>query len=128
MHEDWTILLIAAASSHSEKLLERVNCLCGFRVFSVRTLEGIHGSHSRTRGVAGHSGPNGDQPENHQSASRTGGILLRGPNTLSAAERETTATYVSSLNDCCFCQLSHAAAAAEHMGGNYELIDQVRSN
>lgn len=55
-------------------------------------------------------------------------VLLRGPNTLTAAERETIAAYVSSQNDCCFCQLSHGAAAAEHMGGKYELIDEVKSN
>jgi alkylhydroperoxidase family enzyme len=31
-------------------------------------------------------------------------VLLRGPNTLSPAEREMIATYVSSQNDCYFCQ------------------------
>jgi uncharacterized peroxidase-related enzyme len=36
------------------------------------------------------------------------------------------ATYVSSQNDCCFCQLSHGAAAAEHLGGNYDMIDRVK--
>jgi uncharacterized peroxidase-related enzyme len=53
-------------------------------------------------------------------------VLLRGPNTLTPAEREMIATYVSSQNDCCFCQLSHGATAAEHLGGHYELIDQLR--
>jgi alkylhydroperoxidase family enzyme len=38
------------------------------------------------------------------------------------------ATYVSSQNDCCFCQLSHGAAAAEHLGGDYDLIDRVKRN
>jgi uncharacterized peroxidase-related enzyme len=38
------------------------------------------------------------------------------------------ATYVSSQNDCCFCQLSHGAAAAEHLGGNYALIDRLKLN
>ena len=36
------------------------------------------------------------------------------------------ATYVSAQNDCRFCQLSHGAAAAEHLGGNYELIARVK--
>jgi AhpD family alkylhydroperoxidase len=54
-------------------------------------------------------------------------VLLRGPNTLTP-ERENIATYVSSQNDCCFCQLSHGAAAAEHLGGNYELIDRIKQN
>jgi alkylhydroperoxidase family enzyme len=35
---------------------------------------------------------------------------------------------VSSQNDCCFCQLSHGAAAAEHLGGDYGLIDHVKRN
>src|SRR5208283_886414 len=29
-------------------------------------------------------------------------------------------------NDCYYCQHSHGAAAAEHLGGNYELIDQIK--
>ena len=53
---------------------------------------------------------------------------MRGPNTLTPAEREMIAMYVSSQNDCCFCQLSHGAAAAEHLGGNYELIEQIKLN
>ena len=38
------------------------------------------------------------------------------------------ATYVSSQNDCKFCQFSHGAAAAEHLGGNYDLIDRLKLN
>ena len=55
-------------------------------------------------------------------------VLLRGPNTLTPAERGMIATYVSSQNDCCFCQLAHGAAAAEHLGGDYDLIDRVKRN
>jgi len=55
-------------------------------------------------------------------------ILLRGSNTLTSAEREMIAPYVSSQNECCFCQLSHGAAAAEHLGGDYALIDRLRLN
>ena len=53
-------------------------------------------------------------------------ILLRGPNTLTPAERELIATYVSTRNDCYFCQTSHRAAAAHHLDMNYELVDAVR--
>jgi uncharacterized peroxidase-related enzyme len=53
-------------------------------------------------------------------------VPLRGPNSLAPAEREMIATYVSSQNDCYYCQYSHGAAAAEHLGGNYELIDQLK--
>ena len=55
-------------------------------------------------------------------------VLLRGPNSLTPAEREMIATYVSSENDCYYCQHSHGAAAAEHLGGNYGLIDQIKQN
>jgi uncharacterized peroxidase-related enzyme len=53
-------------------------------------------------------------------------ILLRGPSTLTSGEREMIATLVSSRNDCGFCQLSHRAAAAHHLEGNYDLVDAVR--
>jgi uncharacterized peroxidase-related enzyme len=79
-------------------------------------------------GLPGILGPMAISPETTKALRELAEVLLRGPSALTAAERETIATYVSSLNDCCFCQLSHGAAAAEHMGGNYELIDQVKSN
>jgi uncharacterized peroxidase-related enzyme len=67
-------------------------------------------------------------PESTKALRELAEILLRGPNTLTPAERETIAAYVSSENDCRFCQMSHGAAAAEHLGGNYELIDRITSN
>jgi uncharacterized peroxidase-related enzyme len=53
-------------------------------------------------------------------------VLLRGPNSLTSGEREMIATLVSDRNDCHFCQASHRAAAAHHLGGNYELVDAVK--
>jgi AhpD family alkylhydroperoxidase len=44
-------------------------------------------------------------------------VLLRGPHTLTPAEREMIAAYVSSQNDCHYCQSCHGATAAEHLGG-----------
>jgi uncharacterized peroxidase-related enzyme len=58
-------------------------------------------------------------------------VLLRGPHTLTPAEREMIATYVSSQNDCHYCQSCHGATAAEHLGGrpsDYDLISQVKHN
>jgi uncharacterized peroxidase-related enzyme len=52
--------------------------------------------------------------------------LLRGPNTLTSAEREMIAAFVSSRNDCTFCQASHSAAAAHHMHGSYEVVEAVK--
>jgi uncharacterized peroxidase-related enzyme len=73
-------------------------------------------------------GPMAISPESTKALRELVEVLLRGPNTLSSGEREIIATYVSSQNDCCFCQLSHGAAAAEHLGGNYELIDRIKQN
>jgi uncharacterized peroxidase-related enzyme len=49
-------------------------------------------------------------------------VLLRGPSTLSPGERELIATYVSSQNDCFYCQTIHGAIAAHHLGGNERLV------
>ena len=54
--------------------------------------------------------------------------LLRGPNTLTSAEREMIAAHVSYRNECVFCQLSHSAAAAAHLRGNYDLIESIKVN
>ena len=54
-------------------------------------------------------------------------ILLHGPNSLDPGERELIATYISSLNDCYFCQTSHGAAAACHLGGN-SIVKQVKTD
>jgi uncharacterized peroxidase-related enzyme len=53
-------------------------------------------------------------------------ILLHEPNSLSRADRELISTYVSSLNDCYYCQTAHGAIAAEHLGGNPGLVEQVK--
>ena len=53
-------------------------------------------------------------------------VLLRGPHTLAPAERELIATYVSSRNDCAYCQTIHGAIAAHHLGGDEELVRQVK--
>jgi uncharacterized peroxidase-related enzyme len=65
-------------------------------------------------------------PETTKPLRELAEVLLRGPNTLTPAEREMIATYVSSENDCYYCQYSHGAAAAEHLGGNYALIDEIK--
>jgi uncharacterized peroxidase-related enzyme len=54
--------------------------------------------------------------------------LLRGPNTLTSGEREIIATFVSTRNDCFFCQTSHRAAAAHLPGVTYEMVDAVRAD
>jgi uncharacterized peroxidase-related enzyme len=67
-------------------------------------------------------------PETAKPLSELAEVLLRGPNTLTSGERELIATYTSAQNDCHFCHSSHGAAAAHHLGGDEELVEEVRSN
>lgn len=55
-------------------------------------------------------------------------VLLRQPNSLTSAERELIATYVSSQNDCHYCQTIHGAIAAKDLGGNEGLVRQVKQD
>jgi uncharacterized peroxidase-related enzyme len=71
------------------------------------------------------------RPETAKPMRELAEVLLRGPSSLSSADRETVAAYVSSRNECRFCQLSHSAAAAEHLGGedaHYALVDSVKAD
>ena len=45
---------------------------------------------------------------------------------LSLADRELIATYVSAANDCIYCQTVHGAIAAHHMGGDEQIVAQVK--
>jgi uncharacterized peroxidase-related enzyme len=53
-------------------------------------------------------------------------VLLRGPHTLSPGERELIATFVSARNDCRYCQTIHGAIAAHHLGGDEQLVVDVK--
>jgi uncharacterized peroxidase-related enzyme len=47
---------------------------------------------------------------------------------LSQGERELIATYVSSQNNCHYCQSIHGAIAAAHLDGNEELVQCVKDD
>ncbi len=51
--------------------------------------------------------------------------LMCGPSSLTKAERELIATYVSSGNECYFCTNSHAAVARALWGEQGSVVDQV---
>src|ERR1700733_278510 len=68
------------------------------------------------------------RPETAKPMRELAHVLLHGPSTLTGAERELIATFVSSRNDCYFCQTSHGAAAAAHLGGDFALVDEVKRN
>ena len=56
-------------------------------------------------------------------------VLLHDPNnTLTPGERELIATYVSSLNECHYCQTIHGAIAAANLDNDYELVKRVKAD
>ena len=79
-------------------------------------------------GLPGIRGPMAFRPETAKPMNELVEILLRGPNTLTPGERELIATYVSSQNDCFFCQNIHGAIAAHHLGGDEKLVLDVKQN
>jgi uncharacterized peroxidase-related enzyme len=54
--------------------------------------------------------------------------LLRSTDGLSPAERELIATHVSYLNDCFYCHNSHGEIACYYLGGDRQLVDDVRKD
>jgi len=76
-------------------------------------------------GAPGIIGPMIAYPETQKHLSGLAEALLRGPSSLTSAERELIASYVSSGNECYFCTQSHAAAARAHYGDECRLVDQV---
>jgi uncharacterized peroxidase-related enzyme len=67
------------------------------------------------------------RPETARPLRELAHTLLHEPNSLSPGERELIATYVSSLNECYFCQTSHGAAAACHLDSS-DTVRQVHAN
>jgi uncharacterized peroxidase-related enzyme len=71
------------------------------------------------------------RPETAKPMRELAHILLFEPGSeasLSSRDRELLASYVSSRNGCDFCQASHGAAAAHHVGGSPELVNAVWSD
>jgi uncharacterized peroxidase-related enzyme len=55
-------------------------------------------------------------PETEKHLNGLAEALLRGPSSLTPAEREVIATYVSARNECYFCTNAHAATARHLLG------------
>jgi AhpD family alkylhydroperoxidase len=68
------------------------------------------------------------RPETAGPLNQLAEILLHAPNSLAPGERELIATYVSSLNDCYFCQTVHGAIAAAHLNDDEELVRRVKAD
>ncbi|MFD2932870.1 carboxymuconolactone decarboxylase family protein [Spirosoma flavum] len=83
-------------------------------------------------GLPGIRGPMAFSPETARPLNDLVNVLLRSnarlpESGLTEGERELIATYVSSLNDCFFCQTIHGAIASHHLGDdNWELVNSVK--
>jgi uncharacterized peroxidase-related enzyme len=66
------------------------------------------------------------RPETAKPLNELVEVLLHQPNTLTPGERELIATYVSSQNDCYYCQTIHGAIAAASLNDDEELVMQVK--
>ena len=76
--------------------------------------------------LPGIRGPMAFRPETSKPLNELVEVLLVGPSTLTPGERELIATYVSSENDCRYCQTIHGAIAAHHLDGNEDLVRSVK--
>ncbi|MBZ5855921.1 carboxymuconolactone decarboxylase family protein [Flavihumibacter profundi] len=80
-------------------------------------------------GLPGIRGPMAFRPETAKPLNELAELLLRNDNsTLSRGERELIGTYVSSLNDCFFCQNIHGAIAGHYLECDISFIDAVKEN
>jgi uncharacterized peroxidase-related enzyme len=68
------------------------------------------------------------RPETAGPLNQLAEILLHAPNSLTPGERELIATYVSTLNDCYFCQTVHGAIAAAHLNDDEDLVRRVKTD
>lgn len=79
-------------------------------------------------GLPGIRGPMAFRPETAKPLNELAEVLLRSDNSLSRGERELIATYVSSLNDCFFCQNAHGGIAQHYLQCDMGFIDQVKKD
>src|ERR1700728_5300526 len=77
-------------------------------------------------GLPGIRGAMAFRPETAKPLNELVEILLRGPNSLTPGERELIATYVSSENDCYYCQTIHGAIAAASLNNDEALVKEVK--
>lgn len=79
-------------------------------------------------GLPGIRGPMAFRPETAKPLNELAEVLLRSDNSLTRGERELIATYVSSLNDCFFCQNAHGGLAQHYLQCDMSFIDQVKAD
>jgi len=65
------------------------------------------------------------RPDTGRVISELADILLSAPHSMTAGDRELIGAYVSRLNECDFCALSHSAVAAAQLDEGLPLVEQV---
>jgi uncharacterized peroxidase-related enzyme len=79
--------------------------------------------------LPGIRGPMAYRPETAKPLNELAEVLLRDDNnSLSRGERELIGTYVSSLNDCFFCQNVHGSLAQHYLECDMPYIDAIKAN
>lgn len=79
-------------------------------------------------GIPGIRGPLSLRPDVAKPLSQFCEVLMRAENSLTRGERELIATYVSSLNDCFFCENAHGGVAQHYLQCDLTFIDQVKGD
>jgi len=79
-------------------------------------------------GLPGIIGPLSLRPDVAGPLSELCEVLMRSENSLTRGERELIATYVSSLNDCFFCQHAHGGLAQHYIQCDMDFIDAVKTD
>ena len=79
-------------------------------------------------GLPGIRGPMAFRPETAKPLNELAEALLRSDNSLTRGERELIATYVSSQNDCFFCQNAHGGIAQHYLQCDMAFIDEVKND
>ena len=79
--------------------------------------------------LPGIRGPMAFSPQTAKPLNALAEVLLRDDdNTLTRGERELIGAYVSSLNDCFFCQNVHGAMAQYYMNCDMQFIDEIKKD
>lgn len=79
--------------------------------------------------LPGIRGPMAYSPETAKPLNELAEILLHDDNnTLSRGEREMIGAYVSSLNDCFFCQNVHGSMAQHYFSCDMQTIDEIKKD
>lgn len=81
---------------------------------------------SLPEGLPGITGLLAAYPETARPLTSLAQTLLRGESTLTPGERELIAAYVSSENNCYFCNNSHSAAARHLLGADADVVEEVK--